>query len=240
MEEKYKSENFYDIDSMLMLHAWQGKLTESVSPTAMMLAYFDWAIHVANAPGKQWEIMMETLKKAMQCSTYPALSAIFPDTPESPFPEDRRFDAQEWQQWPHNVISQSFLLVQHWWGNATTNVPGVSSLHQDVVSFAARQLLDIFAPSNFVMTNPEVLRTTMEEGGRNLVRGLLNFLEDRQQAVEGKPPVGTEDFKVGEKLAVTPGKVIFRNQLIEQPDHGKSLCGTHSHCSCLDYEILYP
>ncbi|MDM8550678.1 alpha/beta fold hydrolase [Desulfobacterales bacterium HSG2] len=213
MEDDYKSENFYNMDRFF--NAWQGKVTSGIPPTSMMLAYFDWAIHVANAPGKQWEIMMDTLKKSIQCSTYPALSAFLSDTDiKPPFPEDSRFSGEEWQKWPYNMIYQYFLLIQHWWEKATINVPGVSPHHQDMVSYAARQLLDILAPSNFVLTNPEVLRVTMEQGGRNLVRGLLNFLEDRQRA-EGRPPAGTEDFRVGETLAVTPGKVIFRNRLIE-------------------------
>ena len=213
MEEDYKAKNFYDMDRFF--HAWQGKLTSSISPTALMLAYFDWAIHIANAPGKQWEILMETFAKALKCST--ALSALSSDADESelPFPADRRFEGEEWQRWPYNVVCQNFLLIQHWWERATESVPGVGRHHQDIVSFAARQMLDMISPSNFVMTNPEILKATMEQGGNNLVRGLLNFLEDRQRAAEGKPAVGTEAFKVGEHLAITPGKVVCRNRLME-------------------------
>ncbi len=76
-------------------------------------------------------------------------------------------------------------------------------------------MLDIFAPSNFIATNPEVLSRTRAQSGANLVRGWLNFLQDFKRALFRQRPVDVEEFQVGEHVAVTPGKVIFRNELIE-------------------------
>ena len=76
-------------------------------------------------------------------------------------------------------------------------------------------LLDASSPSNYLPSNPELLALTRSELGQNLVRGFRNFVEDCGRAVNGRKPAGTDDFKVGENLAVTPGKVIFRNRLIE-------------------------
>ncbi len=79
----------------------------------------------------------------------------------------------------------------------------------------ARQLLDVFSPVNLPLTNPEVLETAVKQGGMNFIRGATNFWEDWSRLSTGKRPVGTEAFQVGRDVAVTPGKVIFRNRLIE-------------------------
>jgi polyhydroxyalkanoate synthase len=94
-------------------------------------------------------------------------------------------------------------------------VPGVSVHNAREVSFLARQILDQFAPSNFVASNPVVLRKTFETGGKNLWNGGINFLDDLQRVVSLRPPAGAEAFRVGETIACTPGSVVFRNELIE-------------------------
>jgi len=128
---------------------------------------------------------------------------------------DKRFAGEAWQRWPFNAISQGFLLTQRWWHCATTRVKGVEAHHEDVVSFVARQLLDVVSPANFLLTNPEVLEITSQQGGMNLVRGATNFGEDQRRVVEGKKPVGAEAFRVGHEVAITTGKVVARNRLME-------------------------
>jgi len=91
----------------------------------------------------------------------------------------------------------------------------VSRHHEQVVQFTGRQILDILSPSNCLWTNPDLLATTMREGGRNLLQGAANLAEDWQLAVAGKPPVGVERFRPGHEVAVTPGTVTWRNELIE-------------------------
>ena len=84
-----------------------------------------------------------------------------------------------------------------------------------MVEFTARQILDTVAPSNFMLTNPEILARTFASGGKNLIAGLANFLDDSQRTLAGGKPAGAEAFQVGKNVAVTPGKVVYRNRLIE-------------------------
>ncbi len=128
---------------------------------------------------------------------------------------DDRFDDDKWRKKPFDIVHQSFLLTQNWWKTATENVPGVSKHHLDVVSFVSRQVLDMFSPNNFVMTNPKVFKKTVEEGGMNLVRGAQNWLDDLFREMEGAPPARAEKFEPGKNMALTPGKVVFRNDLME-------------------------
>ena len=128
---------------------------------------------------------------------------------------DGRFFDDNWQRWPFNLIQQSFLLTERWWREATTNVPGVSKHHGDAVAFTTRQFLDLLSPSNLVLTNPAILAATIEQRGANLRRGAMNFAEDCTRLLAGERPVGTENFVPGERVAVTPGSVVYRNNLIE-------------------------
>ncbi|MEO1140425.1 MAG: alpha/beta fold hydrolase [Pseudomonadota bacterium] len=200
------------------LKAAQSKFTGGLSPLALASAYADWALHLSAAPGKQLELAEKTLKKEQRFANYAAACAKSPDTPETcidPLPQDRRFSSESWQKWPFNALSQAFLLNQQLWHNATTGVEGVTKQHEDEVTFAARQMLDIFSPSNFALTNPDVLAKTFTEGGMNLVRGWQNFIEDVSRANTGKKPVGLDAFELGKNMATSPGKVVFRNNLIE-------------------------
>lgn len=151
-----------------LLHAAVGRLTSGLSPAALALAYADWAMHLMSAPGKQQQLVEKAVRKTIRFGMYAARQSADPECAPciEPLPQDRRFRGDAWQEWPFNLIYQAFLLNQQWWYNATTGITGVSHHHQQVVSFAARQLLDIFAPTNFIASNPEVLTTTIREGGQ--------------------------------------------------------------------------
>jgi polyhydroxyalkanoate synthase len=200
------------------LNANIGQFTAGLSPAALALAYFDWAAHISTEPGKRIALADKAARKSMRLFDYVCRCCLEGGSAApciEPLPQDRRFSGEAWQNWPFNAIYQGFLLNQQWWHAATTGVRGVSHHHQDVLKFASRQVLDVFSPANFFWTNPEVLARTAEQGGMNLVSGLGNLIEDWQRAVQGEKPVGTEDFVVGRNVAVTPGRVVYRNQLIE-------------------------
>ncbi|MCL4745208.1 MAG: alpha/beta fold hydrolase [Burkholderiaceae bacterium] len=199
-----------------MINAALGRLTQGLSPVTMAASYADWWLHLAMAPGKQKELVEKALRKAARLATYSA-RAVSGETPRciEPLPQDKRFAAPQWQRWPFNVIHEAFLLVQQQWHNATTDVSGVSQHHEQVSTFMTRQLLDMVSPSNFFATNPELIARTAEEGGANLVRGAQYWRDDALRLLSGEPAEGTERFRPGYEVAVTPGKVVYRNDLIE-------------------------
>jgi polyhydroxyalkanoate synthase len=199
-----------------LMHAWQARFTLSLSPATLMLAYADWAMHLANSPGKQAALVEKAVRKVVRFWLYAARVATAECPPcIEPLAHDRRFIAPQWQNLPFNLIYQGFLLTQQWWHNATTDLRGVSAVDERIVDFAARQLLDTVSPSNFLPTNPELLELTLREGGQNIIRGVFNFVEDWERAIAAKRPVGSDAFRVGEHVAATPGSVVYRNELIE-------------------------
>jgi poly[(R)-3-hydroxyalkanoate] polymerase subunit PhaC len=198
-----------------LLHAAFARLTGGISPIAVGQAFQDWYAHLATAPGKQQELARKLVRKLTRLALY--LANVSDDCPRciEPLPQDRRFDHPEWRRWPFNFIHQSFLLTQQWWWNATTSVRGVTRHHEDLVTFMTRQWLDMLSPSNFLLTNPEVTKETWRSGGMNLLHGMQNWWEDVMRLLANRPPVGVEKFEVGRDVAATPGKVIYRNRLIE-------------------------
>lgn len=200
------------------VHAGLARFTLGLSPMALAGAYLDWASHLASSPGKLQQLFEKAGKKSLKFALYAGSCAGAQNAPApciEPLPQDHRFDGEAWHSWPYNLIHQSFLLTQQWWYNATTGVRGVTRQHENVVEFAARQWLDVFSPSNFIATNPTVLQRTVEEAGMNLVRGAQNFLDDFQRITGNKKPAGTEAFELGRNIGATPGKVVYRNRLIE-------------------------
>ncbi len=199
------------------LHAAVAHFTSGVSPAAMSQAYTDWLQHFLFSPDKQRELFELAMRQWGRYLEYCPRACADPNCTGciEPRPQDKRFTGDAWQPWPFNAIYQGFLLTEEWWHAATTGIEGVSKHHEDVVSFTARQLLDVFSPVNFPLTNPEVLETTVKQDGLNFLRGTVNFWKDWRRILNGEKPVGAEAFEIGHNVAVTPGKVVFRNRLIE-------------------------
>ena len=109
--------------------------------------------------------------------------------------------------------------------------------------FAALQLLDLFSPSNIPWANPVVLEHSIEEGGRNVVRGMRNLLEDMLQVAVAEPG-RTKEFEVGRNIAATPGEVIYRNELMEliqyRPTTSEVVAEPVLIVPATDHEVLRP
>ncbi|WP_297494577.1 alpha/beta hydrolase [Acidocella sp.] len=133
-------------------------------------------------------------------------------------PRDKRFADPAWKQNEiFDFIKQSYLLSARYINDVVTKVDGLEPKTAQKVDFYARQFINALSPSNFALTNPEVLRQTRETGGENLVRGLNNLLNDLEQG-RGNLRIkmtDTASFKVGENIAATEGKVIYQNALMQ-------------------------
>ncbi|MDP3338688.1 alpha/beta hydrolase [Frigidibacter sp.] len=209
------AEAFRAVDKMAQ--AQLAALTGGLSPAAMTLALFDWSMHLAAAPGKQMELATKAARKTGRFASQALAEATGAEQPPciTPLPGDHRFQGEGWNRPPFSLMAEGFLLTQQWWHNATHEVPGLAPHHRDVVSYAVRQALDMAAPSNLPFTNPEVIARTLQTGGANLVAGWRNWLEDAARTARGEPEQGTEAYLPGRDVAITPGKVVFRNHLIE-------------------------
>ena len=210
------------------LEVWRGRLTGGVSPIAYSLAGLDWFAHTAGAPGRQARLAAQAWRNATQLAAR-ALASGRQDTDHDGLKKgNQRFASPAWQAYPFNLLAEAFLLSEQWWQQATSGVPGLSRHHEQMVSFVARQLLELASPSNYLWTNPEVLKATIEQRGDNLVRGAQLLAEDCQRLLTGGPAPGTDAFVPGESVAVTPGKVVYRNQLIELIQYEPATKTVHS------------
>lgn len=193
------------------------RLTAGISPSVLWLAYLDWLIHIGLSPSKAAQLSEKALRKSLRLALHAqrSLSASDSEPCIDPLPQDRRFRDPAWRQWPYNILYQGFLLTQQWWHVATSDLRGMDQRNQRIVNFVARQMLDMVSPSNLPWLNPEVREATLREGGANLIRGAENAVEDWERSAAGKPPVGADRYRVGRDVAVTPGRVVLRNHLIE-------------------------
>jgi polyhydroxyalkanoate synthase len=131
---------------------------------------------------------------------------------------DRRFRDAAWtENTLFDFIKQSYLLTARWLQSTVRDVEGIDERTARKVDFYTRQFVDALAPSNFLMTNPEALRTTIESKGENLLNGLKNLLDDLERG-KGHLAIKMTDmeaFRIGENIAVTPGKVVYQNDLMQ-------------------------
>ena len=135
-----------------------------------------------------------------------------------PLPRDKRFADQDWSDNPYfSFLKQAYLITSNWAEHMVEAVDGLDATTRHKAGFYVRQLSGALSPSNFLPTNPELIRTTFEENGENLVRGMKMLAEDIA-AGNGELKIRQSDnsgFRVGENIANTPGKVVFRNEIME-------------------------
>lgn len=185
------------------------KISMGMSPAAIGSAYCTWILQLAQSPGHLLDLLFYPAMHTgdsinhMLCEEHAANGA------------DVRFCNDSWQFMPWRLYAESFIQIEDWWRHATTGVPGLSSPVERTISFCSRQILDALSPSNFVWSNPELFNKTIESGGLNLIQGTEIAFEHMHTRAAGLPPPGAENFIPGKNVAITPGKVVYTNHLIE-------------------------
>lgn len=183
----------------------------------MLLAWFDWASHLARAPGRQIALATAAVTATTKLMSYCG-SRVVGRAGTPPFEanaNDRRFVHRGWGWPPFEALKLCQLATEHWWHLATQEIRGMRRPNGDRVAFLARQILDAASPSNNPFLNPEVIERTLSTAGQNLARGAVHAVEDIAGTIwNGGPPHDTE-YQVGLNLAVTPGAVVLRNELME-------------------------
>ncbi|UTV86861.1 polyhydroxyalkanoic acid synthase [Cobetia amphilecti] len=237
-----------------IVHAGVARSTLGLSPSVLAEAWMDWAVHMAISPGKQmqllesalwgsWAVYQEALGIKEQAVDQPDGKDQGGKSQESeaqesgakgraqagPHIADRRFRDAAWQQLPFSLWANAHAQNWQWWQQAVTGVHGMSPAHENLLAFVSGLMVDTLSPSNYAQTNPEVMTTTLSEGGKNLMRGAQHLMEDleRRGRAASATPASTSALhdaassaqqppvEVGQTLAITPGKVVMRNRLIE-------------------------
>ena len=192
---------------------------ESFDPLNVSGAYFSLLKHMAANPGRMlnaqvdlWRDYLTLLQRSTERAFGRTVAPVV-----APAAGDRRFRDSDWQEnQVFDFIKQSYLLTANWLQKTVAGVPGMDAKTQGRAVFYAKQFADAIAPTNFVLSNPEVLRETLRSNGENLVRGLDNLLTDLERG-EGELSIRqtTDNFVLGRDIGITPGKVVFRNPLFE-------------------------
>lgn len=189
------------------------RLTGGLSPYAAWSAWADWAAHLAASPTRQLELWETARKIQFDLAEY-----VTQDEAEAPFrpkKDDHRFTHPDWAKPPFCYWHQAYLGAEAFWEAATAHQPGVHPRDSDRVAFMARQLLDMAAPSNIAPLNPDVVHRLIATRGEALKKGWEHLAHDVAQTLDHSTPDIAEGLRVGADIAATPGKVIYRNQIME-------------------------
>lgn len=179
--------------------------THGASPISFTTAWFDWTAHMAISPGLRAKLAFEAYLIALRGL---GQASAAPDSPGAGL-ADRQ--AQRLAS-----LHETYNLYGDWLTQAVARPVGVSRRTSDLVAFSLRQILEAWHPRNFLLSNPEALQVTKDESAANLLRGSAYFWEDMNRALKNTAhPSAHLPKGLGETIAATPGRVVYRNQLIE-------------------------
>ncbi len=203
-----------------------------VDVEAVSKAFAEMALKLAADPGQIIQAQFELWQSSMQLwqNTMKRMMGEQVEPVAEPARGDRRFKDDAWnEELVFDYLKQSYLLTSRCVQSLVGKVEGMDAHDKEMVDFHTRQFLSALAPSNFVATNPAVLRKTMETKGENLLKGLKNVLADLEQG-GGRLKISMTDaeaFEVGKNVAATPGKVIFQNDMMQLIQYAPSTEKVH-------------
>ena len=213
--ERYKADGPQPADPLRLTHTF-------MDFTAKMLADPN---KLAQAQVELWTQYMQLWQATAQRMMGQAVEPV-----AVPAKGDKRFNDPAWKdEVVFDYLKQSYLLTSRWLQHTVKEVEGVDDKTAQKVEFYTRQFADAMSPSNFALTNPQVLKATLETKGENLVKGLQNLLTDLERG-KGKLAIRQTDmtaFKVGENVASSPGKVVYQNDLMQLIQYAPSTEEVH-------------
>ena len=201
-------------------HAAIARMSGGISPVSLSIAYAEWGLGLATSPGTLWHLYTRAWEHTADWfSDQVAASLPAGDTGSDAIARklegDERFRDSGWQSQPWSAIATSSLAMERWLSE-TAAVPGVSDRSREKVRFYNRQLMDLLSPSNWPLSNPEVIRKFLETGGETAIKGARLAAKDwRKRLHRDEADDDIDALRPGAGLAMTPGKVVMRNHLVE-------------------------
>ncbi len=193
---------------------------QNYDPFHIKEAYIEFIERLAADPEKFWQMQQGFWNDWFRLWQENTMKFLGEDgkTVIEPEKNDRRFKAPEWQESAlFDFIKQSYLLTCHWMDKTVRGAEGLDPGKKERLAFYTKLFADALSPTNFLMTNPEVLKETLKTGGENLVKGLENLVADLERG-QGELKISTTDydaFQLGKNLATTPGRVVYENDLMQ-------------------------
>ncbi len=213
---------FMDMVQRMQEGASSSAATESFDPDPMNVSQSSMNLMstMMQNPMKMWEMQMKHSQKQAELwqSSMNKLWGMESQPVIEPDKGDRRFKSEAWNDSVFfDFLKQYYLLACDFVQQNIENAEGLSEQDKKKLAFSSKLMMDALSPSNFAMTNPDVLAETLKSGGENLVRGLQNMHEDIERG-QGQLKISTTNydaFTLGENIAVTPGHVVYENDLMQ-------------------------
>src|SRR5215813_8346333 len=199
---------------------YQAEGPQPVDPLHLTRTFMDFTAKMVANPDKLVQAQIELWQQYMKLWQVTAQRMM--GQPAEPLVEpakgDKRFNDPAWKdEVVFDYLKQSYLLTARWLQGTIKEVEGIDDKTARKVDFYTRQFIDAMSPSNFALTNPQVVKATVESKGENLVKGLQNLLADLERG-KGNLAIRQTDmkaFKVGENVATSPGKVVYQNPVMQ-------------------------